>query len=45
MTTEKTNAEYLKLHEKLNYLESKISDMKKNLQRKKEEKINKRKKE
>lgn len=43
MTSEKTNAEYLKLHEKLNYLESKISDMKKNLQRKKEEKLKKKK--
>lgn len=35
----------MKLHDKLNHLESKISDMKINLQRKKEEKIKKKQKE
>jgi hypothetical protein len=35
MGFEKANEEYLKLHDKLNCLESKISEMKNNLQRKK----------
>lgn len=35
--------EYLKLHDKLNFLEEKIATMKKNLQRKKEEKLQKQK--
>jgi len=37
----KASSEYLKLHDKLNFLEHKISEMKKNIQKKKEEKIKK----
>ncbi len=43
MGFERANSEYLKLHDKLNFLESKISEMKNNLQKKKQEKIKKRK--
>lgn len=45
MGFEKANSEYLKLHDKLNFLELKISEMKKNLQMKKEEKMKKKKEE
>ena len=34
----KYNSEYQKLHEKLNFLEGKISDMRFNLEKKREEK-------
>jgi hypothetical protein len=42
MGVEKTNTEYLKLHDKLSFLEFKIAEMKRNLQRKKEDKVRRR---
>jgi hypothetical protein len=42
---ERANSEYLKLHDKLSFLEFKIAEMKKNLQRKKEEKVRRRREE
>lgn len=35
---EEESQEYMKLHEKLNFIESKIADMKKHVQKKREEK-------